>query len=122
MTDTIPTDPQALINALDAILDQERVALIKGELTSLEPLLKEKDALISRLNDLGAAEKDSMASVQSKVVRNQALLSSAMEGIRAVAGRMAELRKVRKGLDVYNQSGARSSFSTSGAKALEKRA
>jgi flagellar biosynthesis/type III secretory pathway chaperone len=114
--------PQELIDALDAILDQEREALIKGELQKLEPLLDRKDELIGNLNALESAEQDSMAAVQSKVVRNQALLTSAMEGIRAVAARMSELRKVRKGLDVYNQAGNRSSFSTTGAKALEKRA
>ena len=114
--------PQELIDALDAILDQERDALIKGELTKLEPLLEQKEALISQLNEIDGMEKESMSSVQTKVVRNQALLTSAMDGIRAVASRMSELRKVRKGLDVYTQSGAKSSFSTLGAKALEKRA
>jgi hypothetical protein len=45
-----------------------------------------------------------------------------MQGIKAVANRMAELRKVRKGLDVYNRSGQRTSFATTGSLKLEKRA
>ncbi len=114
--------PQQMIDALDEILDQEREALLKGDLAALEPMVAEKDALIAGLNALGQLEEDTISNVQGKVVRNQALLTSAMEGIKAVASRMSELRKVRKGLDVYDRSGTKSSYSTQGAKSLEKRA
>lgn len=115
-------NPQELIDELDTILDQERSLLLKGDLTALEPLVSAKDELIEALNEIGEMEQDSLSAVQNKVTRNQTLLTSAMEGIRTVAARMAELRKVRKGLDVYDKSGTRSSYSTQGARALEKRA
>ncbi|CRL12416.1 flagellar protein FlgN [Phaeobacter italicus] len=119
MTDRTPQD---MIEQLDDLLDQERIALLAGDLHELEPLLAQKEEIITALNMAGDLERETLESVQSKVTRNQALLDSAMEGIRAVAARMAELRRVRKGLDVYDQAGRKTRFATRGAPTLEKRA
>lgn len=113
---------QDLINELDDILEQEREALILGELEKLHDLLLLKDTLITRLNDLDDGELGALETVQEKVSRNQSLLDSAMQGIRSVAARMQELRKVRKGLDVYDKSGKKNSYSTASSLKLEKRA
>ena len=115
-------NPQALIDDLDLILDQERQALVKGDLDKLAGLLTKKETLINGLNTITDLEREALTQVHGKVSRNQVLLDSAMEGIRAVAVRMAELRRVRKGLDVYDQSGRRTRFSTRGSVSLEKRA
>ncbi|OUS33729.1 flagellar biosynthesis protein FlgN [Rhodobacterales bacterium 56_14_T64] len=115
-------NPQALIDNLDSILDQEREALTKGDLNKLGGLMVKKEALINDLNAISELERETLTQVQGKVSRNQVLLDSAMEGIRAVATRMAELRRVRKGLDVYDQAGRKTRFSTRGSVALEKRA
>ncbi|TNJ42260.1 flagellar export chaperone FlgN [Phaeobacter sp. B1627] len=114
--------PQALITALDAILDQERAALKEGQLHKLEGLLQQKEALFDQLNAIGNLEKAALDTVNNKVARNQELLGSAMKGIKAVANRMAELRKVRRGLEVYDRSGRKTQFSTTGSLKLEKRA
>jgi len=115
-------NPQVLIDDLDSILDQERQALIKGDLDKLGGLMTKKEALINDLNTIGELERDALTQVQGKVSRNQVLLDSAMDGIRAVAARMAELRRVRKGLDVYDQSGRKTRYGMRGSTALEKRA
>ncbi|MEX0302892.1 MAG: flagellar biosynthesis protein FlgN [Leisingera sp.] len=114
--------PQKLIDELDQILDQERSALMAGDLGKLEDLLAKKEKAIGKLNEVSELERESLAQVQTKVSRNQQLLDSAMDGIRAVAARMAELRRIRKGLDVYDQAGRRTRFGTRGAARLEKRA
>jgi flagellar biosynthesis/type III secretory pathway chaperone len=114
--------PQAIIDALDVLLEEERGALTNGELDKLEGILARKEDLFDQLNSMTDVDHEALDSVQSKVSRNQALLGSAMQGIKAVANRMAELRKVRKGLDVYNRSGQRTSFATTGSLKLEKRA
>ncbi|ABF65707.1 flagellar protein FlgN [Rhodobacteraceae bacterium R_SAG7] len=114
--------PQAIIDALDVLLEEERGALTNGELDKLEGILARKEDLFDQLNSMTDIDHGALDSVQSKVSRNQALLGSAMQGIKAVANRMAELRKVRKGLDVYNRSGQRTSFATTGSLKLEKRA
>jgi len=122
MSTLIDETPQSLINALDDILEEEREALTQGELHKLEALLARKEELFDKLNRISDLEQDALNDVHGKVTRNQALLGSAMQGIKAVATRMAELRKVRKGLEVYNRSGQRTSFATSGSLKLEKRA
>lgn len=113
---------QDKIDELDEILELEREALIEGKLDKLQSLLERKDALISDLNMLDELERDALETVHNKVSRNQLLLESAMQGIRSVANRMQELRRVRKGLDVYDKSGRKSSYSTMASKKLEKRA
>jgi flagellar biosynthesis/type III secretory pathway chaperone len=112
--------PQSLIEELDKILDQERSALVRGELNQIQELLTRKEAIIARLNEIGSLERADLA-VQTKVSRNQELLNSAMEGIRSVATRMAELRRVKKGLDVYDRAGRKERYGTTMGQRLEKR-
>ncbi|MFC4218347.1 flagellar biosynthesis protein FlgN [Pseudophaeobacter arcticus] len=113
--------PQSLIEELDKILDQERSALVRGELNQIQELLTRKEAIIARLNEIGSLERADLAQVQTKVSRNQELLNSAMEGIRSVATRMAELRRVKKGLDVYDRAGRKERYGTTMGQRLEKR-
>jgi flagellar biosynthesis/type III secretory pathway chaperone len=115
-------NPQELIDDLDEILNLERTALLEGDLEKLSDLVARKEDLIGALNAIGDLEKETLSQVQEKVTRNQALLTSAMEGIRAVSARMAELRRVRKGLDVYTQAGRKARYGTHGSSKLEKRA
>lgn len=114
--------PQQLIDELDQILDRERAALMAGDLGKLEELLARKEKVISKLNAVTEHEREPLEQVQTKVSRNQLLLSSAMDGIRAVAARTAELRRIRKGLDVYDQQGRKARYGIRGATKLEKRA
>ncbi len=115
-------DPQTFIDELDRILDEERAALMQGDLKKMEHIIARKEEAIEQLNSITDIEKETLAHVQTKVVRNQDLLDSAMEGIRSVAARMAELRRVRKGLDVYDSTGRKTRYGTRANKKLEKRA
>lgn len=112
---------QELIDELDEILDLERSALVRGELQEIDAMLSRKEAAIDKLNAIGELERDVLSQVQSKVSRNQELLNSAMDGIRSVAQRMTELRRVRKGLDVYDRAGRKSRYGTVMGQNLEKR-
>ncbi len=118
---TEPTS-QDLIDTLDGILEQERTALVHGQLDQLESLLEQKDDVISQLTTIDALEQDALETIQTKVSRNQVLLDSAMEGIRAVASRMQELKRVRRGLDIYDKSGRKTSHPNGYSMKLEKRA
>ena len=113
---------QTLIDDLDLLLDQERLALIDGDLEMLGRMLEQKQGLIDNINDLDTLERKHLSDVHDKVTRNQELLNSAMEGIRAVANRMADLRKVRQGLETYDQSGRKTRFETQTQPSVEKRA
>lgn len=118
---TIP-DPQTFIDELDLILDEERTALLAGDLKKMETIIARKEEAFERLNSISDLEQRTLMDVHKKVVRNQDLLESAMDGIRSVAARMAELRRVRKGLDVYDSTGRKTRYGTRLDKKLEKRA
>ncbi|WP_120634075.1 flagellar biosynthesis protein FlgN [Ruegeria sp. EL01] len=117
-----PDPNTSLIKSLEEILDLERAALVEGDLDRLTHMVPEKEKLIGAINDLQVRDSDELVRIQSKVERNQALLNSAAEGIRAVAGRMAELRRVRQEFSTYGADGQRSGFTVRGHAKLEKRA
>jgi flagellar biosynthesis/type III secretory pathway chaperone len=111
-----------LISELDALLDLERRALTGGELERLSDLFMRKETIIGRLGALSLTDPGRLDPLRDKMIRNRVLLDSALEGIRAVAGRMAELRRVRRGLDTYDRSGQRSSADTALRPNVERRA
>lgn len=115
-------DPQDLIDALDDLLDDERAALLAGDIDRISRLAHRKEILIDTLNALQAPPQEGMAALQGKVARNQTLLNSALAGIRAVSDRMAALRRVRQSLDTYDQNGRRCSLDTQQPPKVEKRA
>ena len=112
---------QDITDALNKLLETERQHLLSGNLEALAGLLEEKEELIDTMNALEPIP-DTLSGIQVKVVRNQALLSSAMEGIRAVAERVASLRRVRKSLETYDQSGRKQTYETRTKSSVEKRA
>ncbi|WP_170563603.1 flagellar biosynthesis protein FlgN [Ruegeria atlantica] len=119
----MPKIPEtSLIKSLEEVLELERNALVRGELDRLHHTAPEKEKLIGAINDLDVFGSDELISLQKKVERNQELLNSAAEGIRAVANRMAELRRVRQEFSTYGADGQRSEFAVRHQAKLEKRA
>lgn len=114
-------DTGAVLAMLDDLLDRERTALVNGELDHLGRMSHEKERLVTRINAAPDLRREALEPVHRKVIRNQALLNSALEGIRAVADRMAELRRVRQGLETYDRTGRRQRFSALQGSQLEKR-
>lgn len=113
---------QDIIDALDDLLEREREALLGGDLDSIARLLEEKEALFDRLNALSQDTSPDLSALKGKVQRNQALLDNALKGIRAVAARMSAMRKIRRSLDTYDESGNRTTIEGHKAAQLEKRA
>ncbi len=110
------------VKVLENLLDSERAALVQGNLEVLDQLTPEKEQLIGAINDLHVIETDDLIRVQRKIARNQTLLNSAAEGIRAVADRMSELHRVRRELTTYDALGQRNGFAVRVQAKLEKRA
>lgn len=110
------------IDALNALLDAERTALLKGDLESIAEMLPAKEALIEDMNE---APPDDIAVVQAlggKVRRNQLLLDGALEGIRAAVARMSALREIRAGLETYGADGQKHLIASETDSSVEKRA
>lgn len=114
--------PQTLINRLDALLEDERRALLDGDLDAIASLMERKEALIDTLNAQDPGEQRDLEALQGKVDRNQALLDGALEGIRKVAGRMAAFRKIRRTLETYDRSGRKQAIQGEAEHQIEKRA
>ncbi len=119
----MPDDANAtLIKALEEVLDLERTALVNGELGVLDQVFPEKEKLVDAINEMHVRDSSELIGVHRKLERNQALLQSASEGIRAVAARMTELRRVRQEFSMYDSAGKRSGFAVRSHSKLEKRA
>ncbi|EIE51602.1 hypothetical protein AL036_13465 [Salipiger aestuarii] len=121
MTDT-PHKHDVILAALNALLDQERQALLDGNLEAIGPMLEQKTALISGLDDATPDEAENIRPLQLKLRRNQELFDQALAGIRNVANRLGDMRQVRRSMDVYDAKGNRASIGGDGAGSFEKRA
>lgn len=111
-----------MIDALESLLERERSALLEGDLDFLVSQLDEKTALVDALQVREDAGAEEIAGLQVKVLRNQALLDSALEGIRNVASRMSALRRIRRSLDTYDAKGQRMTIESRAEHQVEKRA
>ena len=111
-----------LIDSLNALLDQERTALLDGDMSGFHDMIPEKEKLITAIADLQVQDSSVLVGLQKKVDRNQDLLNNAAEGIRAVADRMAELRRVRQEFTTYGADGQRNGYAVRQHAKLEKRA
>lgn len=109
------------IKRLDEILENEREFLLNGELGSLTELADEKERLLEALADHEAENRTAIEPIARKLKRNEELLSSALEGIRSVARKLAELRENRRALDTYDKTGRKKSVDTTKS-SVEKRA
>ena len=116
--DTSSTD----FEALDALLEAERAALLEGDLVSLTEMLPSKEALIDALNQSDDMDLTALQQLDGKVRRNQLLLDGALEGIRKVANRMAALRRMRAGLDIYGLDVRRQRIDVKVVHPVERRA
>ncbi|SFL74942.1 flagellar export chaperone FlgN [Shimia aestuarii] len=110
-----------IFETLDALLEEERTALIEGNLEALQHLVKRKELLFDKLSKLDGKPESELAALREKTLRNQALLDAALAGIRSVADRIQKLGRVRQSLDTYDENGRRLSVSTVRSK-IEKRA
>ncbi|WP_254884961.1 flagellar protein FlgN [Salipiger sp. HF18] len=118
MTDMAP----ATLEALEALLDRERRALLDGALDDIGPIMEEKIALIDRLTESPPDNNDAIRPLHLKLRRNQELFDQTLAGIRNVAERLGVLRQIRKSMDVYDAQGRRETISAEQDSRLERRA
>jgi flagellar biosynthesis/type III secretory pathway chaperone len=110
------------VSALNDLLEDERDALLKGDLDRITSMLEPKETLIATLAELPDQEPDSIQMLNAKVRRNQLLLDGALEGIRAVTKRIAALHHTAGTLSTYGSDGSRKLIDSEGDGSVEKRA
>ncbi len=113
---------QRITNRLDALLEIEREALLKGDLQAISALVDEKESLIDALNAMTDSVPTDLKALQAKVTRNQALLDGALQGIRNVAARMAAFRRMRRSMETYDEFGHKQTILGEVERKVEKRA
>jgi hypothetical protein len=118
MTDAC--DGNDCLDRLDRLLDRERSVLLSGNLQELGEVLRQKKDLIDLVMSVDGGEK--LADLHGKALRNQALLDSTLRGIRNVATRFANLRRIRKSLETYDEFGHKLSLPAVSDNRMEKRA
>lgn len=110
-----------IIAKLDVLLDEERAALLGGDLGRIGACVAEKERLIDALNVAQDLRHD-LGALQAKLVRNQGLLDGALQGIRSVAARMVTYRQIRKSMDTYDGQGRKQTIAGEVARTVQKRA
>ena len=110
-----------IIAQLDALLETERAALLRGDLQAIADTVAKKEQLIDMLNK-GVARPADLSGLHHKLRRNQALLDGALQGIRTVAARMAAYRRIRKSMDTYDREGRKLTIPGDISRKVEKRA
>jgi flagellar biosynthesis/type III secretory pathway chaperone len=110
------------VNALDDLLDQERASVLAGDLDRIARTLDLKQTLIERLNGQDVPDRAALEALNAKVLRNQSLLNMALEGVRAVTGRLDAMHRIQSALDTYDSRGKKKTVALTPNRSVEKRA
>ncbi|WP_317056376.1 flagellar protein FlgN [Roseovarius rhodophyticola] len=113
---------QSLFDELDDLLENEREALLKGDLEKIAALLASKENLIDKVNALNGTKAEPLKELHSKIVRNQVLLDGALQGIRRASMRLATIRHIRRNLETYGKDGQKKVIEGEVVRKVEKRA
>ena len=105
---------------VERLLDEERAALLSGDLKALAALVQRKEALARELTDSEPAH-GALAALRAKAERNAELLSAAAKGVRTVIRRIADIRDANGPLRTYGRDGTQQTLGSAGG-SLEKRA
>lgn len=106
---------------LAALIEEERAALLDGDLDRVAALLPEKEALVQTLLT-EAEDADLVAPLQDGLRRNAVLFDHALEGLRQVVKRLGSLDGIRKTLETYDSLGRRTCLSGPAPSSVERRA
>lgn len=111
------------LDQLNMLLDRERRALLSGKLDTLTHVLQQKEGLLDQIvqSPMHVSAQD-ISSLRTKLDRNQRLLAIALDGLRDVAKRINELRRVQNSLETYDCQGRRALSHAPSTHRFEKRA
>ncbi len=110
------------LQSLNDLLELERAALLSGNIDGVMRRLPEKERLMTSLQAFQFSHENGLDLLKTKAERNQRLLESALEGIRAVTCRISALRRIRQTLETYDRRGQRTTIAETRGSQVEKRA
>jgi len=116
LNDTVP-----IIDALEDLLDKERVAILRGALQDMERLAVEKERVLES-GIVSVPDQGTLDRLRGKAARNQQLLTATIRGVRAVTARLDVLRNGPVEMNTYNRKGHRLILGARNKGALHHRA
>ena len=109
------------IDALESLLDRERVAILNGTLEDMSKIAGEKELLVMEHGSL-SPDPVTLKRVRQKADRNHHLLAAAVQGVRSVTARLEALQSGHTELNTYDRSGQRTTLGGRHKGALQRRA
>ena len=86
------------------LLNREREAITQAYFLAVDHCVAKKETLLTALNN-SPVVTGTLTKIRSALEENQPLLTSAIAGVQAARTYVAELKDVRMGLRVYDQTG-----------------
>lgn len=111
-----------ILDELNDLLDQEKAAILRGDIEAVGRILETKQRLLEVLNKMNEPDEHGLDRLKQKLLRNQDLLEHSQKGIQAVFQRIATLRSVQSTLETYDRQGKRREFRLATGEKVEKRA
>jgi len=116
------SDDTELTHRIEALLSQERDALLSGDLRALGDLAEEKERLAACLQELGPERRAALRGLHDMASRNQALLDGTLAGIRRASARLSACRRLRGAMDTYDPQGNKTAIPGVVSRKVERRA
>ncbi|MDA7430209.1 flagellar biosynthesis protein FlgN [Primorskyibacter aestuariivivens] len=111
-----------ILDELNDLLDQEKAAILRGDIEAVGRILETKQTLLELLKDMNEPDEGGLDDLRHKLLRNQNLLEHSQRGIQAVFQRISTLRNVQSTLETYDRQGKRRAFRLATGDKVEKRA
>lgn len=111
-----------ILNKIESILEAEKSALLSGNLDKIAEMSDQKERLFSELKNADSEQLVALEALQQRYAHNQELMDGALQGIRNVAKRLAEIRRLGAGLDTYDADGRKTVIPGLVEHRMEKRA
>lgn len=112
---------EAVTAELSALIEEERAALVGGELDKLETLMERKEAMVSALSTLQLDAK-TVAPLREGLRYNTELYEQSLAGLRNVSERISLFNRLRKSMDTYTAEGHKKAVGVDESHRLERRA
>lgn len=104
------------------LVEEERNAVLWGDLDHVARVFERKSDLIEALNGMERADSADLEELRSRIERNQMLLEAAKRGARMALARLKSMRRSREMLTLYDAHGWSVDHPTLGHPTFERRA
>jgi len=110
-----------LAERLSAHLEKEYEVLLEGDVAQIEVMAEAKLELLEKVANAPVVQLKSFEHLRHRLIRNQVLTQSALEGMRAAIERAKEVQTVSSYLRTYSAKGESNDVQMTGGRQLSKK-